>query len=167
MTINFLENIDLVISGYFNNKNLTQKNAIFILGPPNSGKTKYINENIKNTHIIIDASIFYKKLNGSTEGFSKNLNEELNYIGVEILRKLLRKKISFVVEFQLDQYKYIMNIVKKLKLLDYKVSGLSLDITEKIALEREKKRDKENISSYFTENYHIAWFLESFKILGV
>jgi predicted kinase len=167
MNNDILKEIDSIINGYFT-KLLTENEAVFLLGPPNSGKTTYINRNIKGTHIIIDASEIYKQLNkGSSNGFTKKLVEDVNYIGTEILRKAISQKKSFVIEFQLDQYEYIIKIVNRLKKIGYKVSGLHLDCTKDEAMKRALKRDKNNVSSYFTENNHIAWFIEVLDLLFV
>ncbi len=152
---NIIEKIDSIIEESFK-INYSKNEAIFLLGPPNSGKTTYINKHIdKNKYIIVDAAEYYKKLTGSYLGFNEEFIEELNYIGFTIMQKILKNKYSFVMEFQLDNYKEIIKINKKLKKLSYNVKGIHLDCREEDSIKRNE--NKTNISSYFTENFHIAW----------
>ena len=158
------EKIIKIIESRFKNKNEIQKNeAIILIGPLCSGKTSYRKENIGKTHIIIDAGEIYKDLYGSAAGFGENLIEELNYIGTEIVKRILNENYSFVMEIMPDQYKNIIIIINKLKKLGYKTIGIKFDSTLKEAEDRNKNRNKNDISSYFTENFHIAWLLNELK----
>jgi predicted kinase len=142
----------------------TQKNeAIILIGPICSGKTSYRKEFVKNTHILIDAGEIYMKLYGSSAGFGEHLIDELNYIGNEIVKKILINHYSFIMEIMPDQYKNIIKIAKRLQKLGYKVKGIKLDATEEEAIKRNSEREKNDISSYFTENFHIAWLLNNLK----
>jgi len=161
-----LEKINKIIDSFFfeNIETITKNEVVVMIGPICSGKTSYRKEHLEKTHIILDASEIYLKLNdGSAGGFGEHLMEELNFIGDEIITRILRNKYSFVVEVMPDQYKNIINIIQSLKLEGYKTLGLKFDCTEEEAIQRSKKRDKNDISSYFTENFHIAWLLKTIQ----
>ena len=158
-----LEKINKIIDSFFI-EGIEKNEIIVLIGPIASGKTSYRKEYMKPSHVVLDASEIYLKLNnGSAGGFGEHLVEELNYIGDEIIKRILRNHYSFVLEIMPDQYKNIIEIVNTLKMKGYKSVGIKFDCTEKEATERNSKRDKDNISSYFTENFHIAWMLRNIK----
>ena len=157
-----LEKINKIINGFFNNK-LEKKEAIILIGPICSGKTSYRKENITDTHVVIDAGEIYLKLYGSAGGFGEHLTEELNYIGSEIIKKIIANRYSFILEIMPDQYKNLIFIINQLKKLGYKTTGIKFDCTQEEAQIRNTQRDKNDISSYFTENFHIAWLLNELK----
>jgi len=160
-----LEKINKIADSFFDNLETVTKNEVVVMiGPICSGKTSYRKKYLEKTHIILDAAEIYLKLNNeSAGGFGEHLMEELNFIGDEIITRILRNKYSFAVEIMPDQYKNIINIIQSLKLEGYKTSGLKFDCTEEEAIERTQKRNKNDISSYFTENFHIAWLLKAIK----
>ncbi len=157
-----LEKINKIINGFFNNK-LEKKEAIILIGPICSGKTSYRKENITNTHVVIDAGEIYLKLYGSAGGFGEHMTEELNYIGSEIIKKIIANRYSFILEIMPDQYKNLIFIINQLKKLGYKTTGIKFDCTQEEAESRNAQRNKNDISSYFTENFHIAWLLNELK----
>jgi len=157
-----LEKINKIINSFFK-ETPERKEAIILIGPICSGKTSYRNENIKNTHIVLDAGEIYLKLYGSAGGFGEHLTEELNYIGSEIIKKIIANRYSFVVEIMPDQHKNLVKIIETLKNIGYKTVGIKFDSTEEEAIQRNLKRDESDISSYFTENFHIAWLLNELK----
>ncbi len=157
-----IDKLDDIINSFFKDK--TQKNeAIFLIGTICSGKTKYRNENLSKNYVILDAGEIYLKLYHSSDGFGEHLNEELLYIGNQITQRILKNRYSFVVELSPKYYKDIIKITKKLKEMGYKTTGIKFDVTEEEAEKRNKNRDKNNISSYFTESYNIAWLINNTK----
>ncbi len=157
-----LEKINKIINESFNNE-LEKKEAIILIGPICSGKTLYRKEHITKSHVVLDAGEIYLQLYSSAGGFGEHLTEELNYIGTEIIKKIIANRYSFILEIMPDQYKNLIFIINQLKKLGYKTTGIKFDCTEEEAKERNSKRDKNDISSYFTENFHIAWLLNELK----
>jgi predicted kinase len=158
-----LEKINRIINDFIP-KTTTKNEAIVLVGPICSGKTSYRKQEIKNTHIVLDAAEIYLKLNdNSAGGFGEHLTEELNFTGSELVKKIIANRYSFVFEIMPDQHKNLVIIINELKRLGYKTIGIKFDSTEEEAIKRNIKRDQNNISSYFTENFHIAWLLNNIR----
>lgn len=139
----------------------------FVIGPVCVGKTTYIKEkNLKKTSVHIDAGDIYLKLNhGSWLDFGEKHEKELNEIGLSTLTQAFNEKKNITMEILgydvMEQLKLLLSTLKK---MGYHTKVIDLDCDIKAAQERNKNRQENNISAYFTEPYHINWLLDALKL---
>ena len=137
---------------------------ILIIGGVCAGKTTMRRTNFTKGYTQIDASdIFLELCKGEFLEFPGIHEKEINRIGKEKIQKAIQDKQNIVVELIGDDEQLILTILKDAKEIGYetKILGVTCDIDE--AIERNAKRTTDDVSAYYTQEYHIDWLLKSIK----
>ncbi|MBT4836754.1 MAG: AAA family ATPase [Methylococcales bacterium] len=139
---------------------------ITVIGCIGSGKSTYIKEYYAETHVLLDASAIYLKLNqGSWNHFGKKYEMELDRICCRVVSQSIEQRKSLATEVLIDSSE-IMELFEKIhqffKRISYKTIVIDCDCSLDTALARNKERNlkKDNVSSYFTTSHHINAILD-------
>ena len=157
------------VDSYFSTESLPQQVQpafVMVVGVICAGKTTHIQQHFGKTHVSLDAGRIYLQLNeGSWSYFGKKYEDEMKRIGQAILTKAVVERRNIVVEVlgytDIPQIKAIYTGFKK---RGYRTIMVELDCELETAVQRNASREKNNISAYFTESYHINWLLD---VLGL
>ena len=146
---------------------------VIVMGAICSGKTTFRKENYADGYVNIDAGeIFLKLSQGEYYNFPSHLEEEMNYLGLTIIRRCWKERRNIVVEIIGSDEKSVRDLIEAAKLLGYSVKGEFIHCEKEVALKRLEERNEalmtvkeynsehDNISAYFCEPYHISWFLQ-------
>jgi dephospho-CoA kinase len=132
---------------------------ILVTGGVCTGKSTYINKNIPDDYVSIDAGdIFIELSEGEYYDFPAHLEDEMNRIGQEKLKEALTGRKNIVLELIGNDTTLMAELIGLLKKTGYKVKLAQLTCDVDVAIERNNNRPEDNISAYFTEPYHFEWF---------
>jgi len=107
----------------------------------------------------VDAGdIFIELSEGEFYDFPSHLEDEMNRIGKEKLKKALTGRKNIVLELIGNDVALMTELIDLLKKIDYNINLEHFTCDVDTAVERNKNRSDDNISAYFTELYHFGWF---------
>jgi len=136
---------------------------IVITGGVCSGKTthrkiKYSNDEYSN----IDAGeIFIQLSNGAYYDFPSHLENQMLKIGFDKMRESMKEKKNIVIEIIGSNYESVEELFTWSEKINYSclVEFIDCDFAE--SWQRNVNRSDDNISAYYCEPYHIAWFKQA------
>lgn len=135
-----------------------------IIGVVCAGKTTYRKQRIDQSFVVLDAGeIFLSLNNGSWSKFGKILEDEVEEIGSQTALNALLERRNLVTEVLHSHPKQIELILNSFKLLGYRTQVFDIDCELETSQMRNENREKNNISAYFTESYHINWLMDALK----
>ena len=141
-----------------NKSNLPQLSII--LGPVGAGKSNYIKNNYSEGYVWIDmARIFFdlQRLSGIR---LNRRNEIINFIGVVTMDLALLEKRNIVVEMIGEDLEKIDRVIDLMKSHGYDVKITMVNSVDEScfpAPAQEVYSISENMSSYYTEDFHLDW----------
>ena len=162
------------------NKELIQDDKkpefVIIMGGICSGKTTLRREKYSNGYVNIDAGeIFIELCQGTFFEFPSHLEDEMNHLGVNIIKKCLKDRCNIVTEIIGSDEGLVKDLASTIHMFNYSVKLVLVQCEEDVAVERLEKRnavlerliegeynsDNDNISAYFCEIYHLKWFQQA------
>lgn len=169
--------IEYEVSRYFDSKSLpkvmsgglVKPKFVLILGGPASGKTTMRKKEFSKEqgYVVIDAGEIFNNLSrGVSYPFPGHLEDLLEIIGHWVAEQALREGRNIVMEAVGEDFEKIPKLILALKNLGYEVEFRALTCDVKVARIRNISRSKDNISSYYCQDYQISWMLEEASKLG-
>lgn len=133
-----------------------------ITGGVCAGKTTLRREKYNIDYVNIDASdIFLELCKGEFLDFPSTYKKEMNKIGFNQTLKALQNKENIVIEIIGDNEDELLNLLDKVKSIDYetKIAFVYCDIED--AIHRNNNRETDDVSSYYTQEYHFKWIKDA------
>jgi Zeta toxin len=132
-------------------KKMTRPQFDFVFGGVCSGKSTFIKDTYSSDYKYIDAGDIFIALSDG------KLEKGMNKIGEELTVNAVYEKCNVVMEFIGDDETEINKCIDGLKSIGYEVNVQAIDCDFDLAMERNFRRDKNNISAYYTQSYHYKW----------
>ena len=132
---------------------------IIILGPVCSGKTTLRRQKYDHGSVLVDAAQLFIDLGGIDLDFPSSLEEPMEIIGAMVARIAVSEHMNIVTEVLGAKFEPVQELINAMRAAGYliEIEGLEADLDT--CLEREEGRTKDNISSYYAEQYQIRWLL--------
>ena len=130
-----------------------------IIGPICAGKTTLRRERFSHSYVLIDAAQLFIELGGIDLDFPSTLKVPIETIGAEVARRAIAKHMNIVTEIIGEKYELVVELIDTMKAAGYhiEINVVTLDLPA--CIEREKGRQKDNVSSYYAEQYQMKWLL--------
>ncbi len=132
--------------------------VVIFTGGVCSGKTTLRKENFGDSHISIDASDIFLHLSaGAYLDFPSIHRKAMNAIGKTLALQAFQNKSDIVIEIVGDNGDKFDDLINDIVSIGYrtKVIYVNCDIEE--AIRRNDNRDNDDVSAYYTEEYHLKW----------
>jgi len=162
-------------------KELTQEDKkpefVIIMGGICSGKTTFRKEEYSNGYVNIDAGeIFIELSQGKCYDFPSHLEDEMNRLGVAIIKRCLKDRCNMVTEIIGSDEGLVKDLASTVHMFNYSVKLIHVQCEEDQAVKRLQKRNamlkklmkrknynsyNDNISAFFCEKYHLLWFQQA------
>lgn len=156
-------NIDTVVANYFEGVARAPEPVLCVIaGPVASGKTRYRRRFKPGEYVHLDAGDVFNALGGpDSPDFPGELEEAMNEAGLRIATRAIAERYSVLLEVSGDRVEDLTLIAQDLRPLGYRVElvGLSVDLDRSLA--NNEARGPDNISSYFAQDYHLAWLADA------
>jgi hypothetical protein len=134
--------------------------AIIIAGGVAAGKTTLRRAQYSTGYAVLDAAeIFLSLCQGQGMDFPGPLEEPMDCIGNGVAQRIFKERRNFVTEIigaDLDRVKELITAIKD---AGYETHFAGVTCTPAAAIERNANRSDDNISAYYTEEYHQRWIL--------
>jgi len=140
-------------------KEVQKPELVLVMGSVCAGKTTLRKEKYANGYVHIDAGeIFILLSQGEYYDFPSHLEDEMNHVGLEIMRKCLKERRNIVIEIIGSDENLVKEFCNIGKRINYSVNGVLVTCkSDEERMQRNMNRGN-NISAYYCEPYHINWF---------
>jgi predicted kinase len=132
---------------------------VLIMGPVCAGKTTLRRERFRHGYVLVDAAQLFIDLGGVNLNFPSMLEELMETIGVEVARRALAKRMNIVTEIVGAQFEPVRELIDAITSVGYRVEICAVNLDLPSCIERERSRQKDNVSAYFAEKYQMKWLL--------
>lgn len=140
---------------------------IIVTGGVCTGKTTLRRNNFSDGYTHIDASDIFLELCGDDEiDFPSVYENEMNHIGKQKAIDALQARENIVIEIIGDDESSLINLLDAIKTLNYKTRIIGVSCSIEVAIERNTNRTSDDVSAYYTQNYHINWLIEAVDEFG-
>lgn len=137
-----------------------------IIGTGVCGKTRLRHEQFAKSHVNVDAGDIFRRLEGDRVlDFPGEHREVLDFIGGLIAKLAISGKHNVVTEIHQAEAERTKALIDTMLSAGYqvKVTVLQCDFPE--AQRRNLARGPHNISSYYTDEFHLRWIGEAVRAL--
>lgn len=158
--------IDAEINKFFDgsSNSAAEPCLMLICGGVCSGKTTFRRQRYSVGYVVLDAAeIFLALSHGTYFDFPDGLLEPMDLVGKEIAKRAVQERRNIVAEMIGNTG--LEALCSAFKALSYRVEGEWLTCDVETALQRNQNRSKDNISSVYTEEFHLRWLMEAIKDL--
>lgn len=131
-----------------------------IVGAVAVGKTRHRRANHASGYVVVDAGdIFISLSRGRYLDFPSTLEVPMEWIGTMVARRAVAENRSIVSEVTATASEPLMALIDAMTSIGYRVNVIAIekDIAESWQWNLQRSRD--NISSYYTEAFHLRWLL--------
>ncbi len=134
---------------------------VLIMGLVCAGKTTLRRERYSRGYVLVDAAQLFIDLGGIDLNFPSVLEEQMETIGAEVARRALVERMNIVTEIIGAQFEPVKELVDAIMAAGYHVEICAVDLDLPNCIEREKSRQPDNVSAYYSEQYQMKWLLAS------
>lgn len=135
---------------------------VFVIGPIASGKTRHRRTYAPGEFVQLDAGDLFNALGGHEDmDFPGELEAIMNDAGRRIAERAIAGRYSLMIEASGDQRAALMPIIERMKALGYRVEMEAVTVDLDKSIEYNEARGPDNISSYFAQDYHLAWLADA------
>jgi hypothetical protein len=155
---------DLEAARFFDDSSLRSERPklVIIAGGICAGKTTVRRQQYGTGFVVLDAAeIFLSLCRGEYLPFPGPLARPLDTIGTAIAKRAIREGRSIVTEILGDQEPMLYSLQDGLAACGYKLEFLYIDCEMEVGLRRNENRGDDNISAYFTQEFHEKWLLRA------
>ena len=153
--------IDIEIEKFFQDSSLIpneKPKAVILCGGICVGKTTVRKSKFASGYVVIDAAEIFLNLTGSNEPrFPGPLAKTIWKIGSGVFLKAVNCRFNIVTEILGAEAETIEAIIDTFCRFDYTAEILFVDSGFDESVDRKLRRGDDNLSSYFTEGFHMAW----------
>lgn len=140
-----------------------EPNFIIMCGGVGSGKSTIRKQKYNEGYVVIDAGEVYLKLTDNEKNKIDKIDAFIDFVGSFLVSEAIEKKKNIVIEVLLDKQQPIMDIIDKMLKKGYKNNLEFIECDPVEAWKRHLGREKNNISSYNTQDQTMAWFSHHLK----
>lgn len=140
---------------------------VLIMGGVGAGKTTLRKDKFSKGYVVIDAGQIFTNLGGTeNHQFGTDFEEPMDIVGGALVRQAIKERRNLVAEIVGASEEEASSIIDAMKSVGYEIHIrlVTCDVTE--AYNRHLsavKSDPNYISSFFTQDFHRKWILESVK----
>lgn len=142
-----------------------QPSLVLIMGPICAGKTTLRRERYMRGYVLVDAAQLFIDLGGIDLNFPSVLEEQMETIGAEVTRRSLVERMNIVTEIIGAQFEPVKELIDAITAVGYHVEICTVSLDLPSCIEREKGRQPDNVSAYYSEQYQMKWLLASARKL--
>lgn len=158
-------NINDEVNRFFDNSSLPGDGPpvfALVLGPTATGKTRHRRQKYPKGYVVVDAGdIFISLSRGKYIDFPSILEEQMETIGTSVARRAIRERRNIVTEIIGHEFAPTQQLIDSMLTIGYNVE-LDAIVKDPIeAWEWNLKRSNENISAYYTEQFHRKWLIDA------
>lgn len=163
MIINALEKkIHEIDYQQVNKASTTQPIFVVVFGGIASGKTRFRRDKYADGFTHIDAGdIFISLCGGRYYEFPAHFEDELNYFGRDLARTAVYDRNNIVCEANASGDAMVRELAAAMKTAGYTIKVDMLKCTLEEAERRNVSRGIDNISSYYSQSYHLQWLIDA------
>jgi hypothetical protein len=133
-----------------------------VCGPTATGKTRHRRKKYAKGYVVVDAAdIFISLSRGKYIHFPSFLEEPMDLIGAAIAKRAIQERRNIVTEIIGHVLEPFQGLIDAMLAIGYKVDldAVIKDVVE--AWEWNLKRSDDNISAFYTEQFHRKWLIEA------
>lgn len=134
---------------------------IIVAGGQGAGKSTIIKQKYSDGYVIVDSGKIYRKLT-ETKTIDR-VEDDISLIGWALVSDAITTRKNIVIEIIFDKQHPIYEIVEKMIDIGYKVEIEYVNADIVAAWERYLK-NRDNISSGYTEKQTLSWFTQFFDL---
>jgi Zeta toxin len=153
------------IDRYFDDSSLATSEtpwAVLIAGGVAAGKTTLRRTKFATGYVVLDAAeIFLCLCQGKYLDFPGPIEEPMNWIGQGVAERIIQERRNFVTEVIGAEMDSLSDVIKAIRSAGYQIHFAGITCDTAAAVKRNANRGKNNISAYYTEQYHQRWILEA------
>jgi ABC-type ATPase involved in cell division len=131
---------------------------MILMGPAGSGKSAHIQRNYSDGFVWIDMARIFFDLKHQTGIRLNRRNEIMNFIGLVTLDLAILEKRNIVVELVGDDLEKIDRLNDLMKQQGYNVKITVLNAADTGCFPNRDPFGEEQMSSLYTEKFHLDWF---------
>ena len=154
-------NLQALIDARFDPSSICEDDAptfVLVMGPVAVGKTELRREKYGNGYVVMDAAeIFLDLCNGEYHDFPSIFEEQMNAVGEAVCKRAVAERRNVVCEIVGDDKEMAILMIEALKHIGYLIRIEAVTINSEGSLKRNSGRGDDEISSYYTQLFHMKW----------
>ena len=141
---------------------------VVIMGGVCSGKTILRKRKYQRGYVNVDAADIFLQL-GPHEFANRTpaLQKQLEVNGKKMALDAISAQKNIAIEIIGNNQSQLLQLINKIKAIGYTVKIVGVTCSAEDAVERNKKRDGADISSYFIQDYHVQWLIKAIDTVSV
>lgn len=135
-----------------------------IIGAVAVGKTRHRRANYASGYVVVDAGdIFISLSRGRYLDFPSTLEAPMESIGTMVARRAVAENRSIVSEVTATTPEPLMALIDAMTSIGYRANVIAIEKDVAESWQWNLQRSRDNISSYYTEAFHLRWLFAAIE----